>query len=376
MSHRGVPIGKIFGISIDLDYSWFLILGLLTWMLAVSYFPPRFPELTRGEDWLIGFMAALLLFASVLLHELGHSVIAQRFGIPVPRITLFLFGGVSQIATDAPTPGEEFWISAVGPITSLALAAFFWEIEPLVRPALPLLALARYLALVNFALALFNLIPGYPLDGGRIFRAFLWKATGNHHQATITASLVGRFFGFLLIFWGIWAVFTGRAGNGIWIALIGWFLESAAGSQIREEGAKTLLNGHVVAEAMGKQFIEVSEDATVQELADQAVQSSGAAPVTGPVIVTHDGIPEGMVTLGGVHATPANAWPTTRVGQIMIPLQKLATTRPDAVLWSALEKMGRDGATQLVVLDGDRVVGVLSRGDVLNYLAGLRALAA
>ncbi len=372
MSRHGLPIGRIFGISIDLDYSWFLIVGLLAWMLAVGYFPQKFPEWTRGECWGTGVAGAVLLFASVLLHELGHSVVAQGFGIPVPRITLFLFGGVSQIAKDAPTPGQEFWISAVGPLTSLMLAAFFWEIEPLVRPVQPLFALAKYLALINVALAAFNLVPGYPLDGGRIFRAFLWRITHSHSHATVVAGLTGRFFGFLLIFWGIWQVFTGRLGDGIWIALIGWFLESAAGSHIREEGAKNLLNGRVVADAMEKQFIEVPGDVTVQELASQAVYTPGA----GPVIVTRDGVPEGMVTLGGVRATPTDAWPTTKVGQIMIPIQKLSTTQPDAVLWSVLEKMGRDGATQLVVLDGDRIVGVLSRKDILHYLEGLRAVAA
>lgn len=162
MSQRSFPIGRIFGISIDLDYSWFLIVGLLAWMLAIGYFPRKFPNWTRAEYWSTGLAAAILLFASVLLHELGHSVVAQRFGIPVPRITLFLFGGVAQIAKDAPTPKQEFWISVVGPITSLILAAFFWGIEHLVNQIGPLLALAEYLVLINVALALFNLVPGYP----------------------------------------------------------------------------------------------------------------------------------------------------------------------------------------------------------------------
>lgn len=372
MSQRSFPIGRIFGISIDLDYSWFLIVGLLAWMLAIGYFPRKFPDWTRTEYWSTGLAATILLFASVLLHELGHSVVAQRFAIPVPRITLFLFGGVAQIAKDAPTPKQEFWISVVGPITSLILAAFFWGIEHLVNQIGPLLALAKYLALINVALALFNLVPGYPLDGGRIFRAVLWKSTQSRYRATIIAGLIGRFFGFSLILWGIWAAIMGNIGDGIWIALIGWFLQRAAGSQIQEEATKALLSSHVVAEAMGKQFIEVPRDVTVQELARQAVE----APRPGPVIVTRDGVPEGMVTLGGVRATPEGAWPTTKVDQIMIPIERLVTTRPDDVLWSVLEKMGHEDATQLVVLDGDRIVGVLSRADILHYLAGLRALAA
>lgn len=372
MSRHGLPIGRIFGISIDLDFSWFLIVGLITWTLAVGYFPPEFPDWTRGEYWLIGFVAAVLLFVSVLIHELGHSVVAQHVGIPVPRITLFLFGGVSQIATEAPTPGTDFWISVVGPITSLLLAAFFWEIEPLFSPGQPLFALATYLALINLALALFNLVPGYPLDGGRILRAIVWKTTGNHHRATIAAGVTGRFFGFLLIFLGVWQALTGNIGGGVWIALIGWFLESAAASQIQQEGVKSLLDGHLVGDAMQRHLIEVPEELTVQDLVRQQMLGAGS----GPAVVTHRGVQEGVVTLAQIREMPKDAWATTRASQIMIPIQKLMTVRPDVVLWSALEKMGQDGSKQLVVLDGSRIVGVLSQGDILHYLTGLRSLAA
>lgn len=372
MSRHGVPIGRIFGISLDLDYSWFLIVGLMTWMLAQSYFPREFAGWTSGEYWLVGFASAVLLFASVLIHELGHSVVAQGFGIQVPRITLFLFGGISQIATEAPTPGTEFSIAVVGPFTSLVLAAFFWEIEPLVGANQLVFALVKYLALINFGLALFNLIPGYPLDGGRIFRAILWKATRSHHRATIVAGITGRFFGFLFIFLGIWLALTGNLGNGIWIALIGWFLESAASSQIQQEGLKSLLDGHRVADAMRRDLLRVPEDVAVQEVVRQPVFTTGSRSA----FVTHQGVPEGIVTLAEVRAMPRDAWASTKMAQIMIPLQKLITTHPDALLWSALEKMGRDGVSQLVVVDGNRIVGVLSREDILHYLTGLRALAA
>ena len=372
MSRHGVPIGRIFGISIDLDYSWFLIVGLVTWMLAESYFPAEFAGWTAGEYWLIGFITALLLFASVLVHELAHSVVAQTFGISVPRITLFLFGGASQIATEAPTPGTEFWIAVVGPLTSMFLAAFFWEIEPLVTAGPPVYALVRYLALINIALALFNLIPGYPLDGGRIFRAILWRASHNHHRATVAAGVTGRFFGFLFIFLGIWQAFTVNLGNGIWVALIGWFLESAASSQLQQEGLRGLLDGHIVADAMQRNLIQVPEDLSVQELAREVMLTTGSTPA----LVTHDGVPEGIVTVADLNATPRETWPITKAGQVMIPLQKLITTQPSAVLWSALEAMGRDGVGQLVVLDGNRVCGALSRADILHYLTRLRARAA
>lgn len=370
MSRRGLPIGRLFGISIDLDYSWFLIVALLTWMLAASYFPAEYPGWSGGEYWLIGFVTALLLFVSVLLHELAHSLVAQHYGIEVPRITLFLFGGVSQIASEPPNAGEEFWIAFAGPVTSLAIAAFCWEIEPFMI-AQPGLALARYLAWLNLILALFNLVPGFPLDGGRVFRAFMWRITGNFHRATVAAATAGRVFGFLMIFWGVWQAFAGNIGGGIWIAIIGWFLESAAGSQAQQEALRTLLGNHRVLDAMQRNVIQVPGEITVQELVDRAMQPSGARFA----VVTADGA-AGLITLRAIHAVPRGMWPATTAAQIMIPLQKLATTQPDAILWAALEKMGRDGVNQMPVLQDNGVVGVLSREDVLHYLSGLRALSA
>ncbi|HZD48084.1 MAG TPA: site-2 protease family protein, partial [Silvibacterium sp.] len=171
MFRHAIPIGRIFGISIDLDYSWFLIVGLLTWLLAVSYYPGEFKSWSPAEYWLMGGVTAIMLFISVLIHELGHSIVAKRYGIPVPRITLLIFGGVSQIATEPSSAAAEFWIAIVGPLISFALAAFFWKLEPLLVPYPPLFALAKYLALLNLVLAVFNLIPGFPLDGGRVLRA-------------------------------------------------------------------------------------------------------------------------------------------------------------------------------------------------------------
>lgn len=235
MSRHGIPIGRIFGISIDLDYSWFLIFGLITWILAVSYYPAEFRNWTDAGYWAMGSITAILLFVSVLVHELAHSLVAKHYGIPVPRITLFLFGGVSQIAVEPPSPATEFWIAVVGPLMSFAVAAVCWEIEPLVTRSQPFFALAEYLALLNLILALFNLIPGFPLDGGRVFRAVWWQFSRNYHRATMAAAFSGRFFGFLLIFWGLWHLLTSDVAGGIWIAFIGWFLESAAGTQLHGE---------------------------------------------------------------------------------------------------------------------------------------------
>lgn len=368
--HR-IPLGRIFGISIDLDYSWFLIVGLLAWMLAVAYYPVEFRNWSTAEYWLMGVITAVMLFVSVLIHELGHSVVAQRYGLSVPRITLFIFGGVSQIAAEPPNPGSEFWIAIVGPIVSFALAALFWELEPLLAWSPPLFALDKYLALINLILGAFNLIPGFPLDGGRVFRAIVWKISGKYQRATAIAGVTGRFFGYSLIFIGVWQVLLGNFLGGMWIAFIGWFLESAAGSQLQQEALKSVLGEHKVLDAMKREFLQVPGSTTLQEVVDDYILPSGVRYL----VVGGPGGPVGMVTLTGVRQVPRQAWATTTAAQVMVPLQRLATTQPDAILWSALEKMGRNGVNQLPVLKGDGIVGILSREDILHYLQVLREFA-
>ena len=370
MFKHNIPIGKIFGIRVDLDYSWFLILALFTWILATSYFPVEFRNWSTSEYWLIGGVTAVLLFASVLIHELGHSLVARRYGIAVPRITLFIFGGVSQMAEEPKSAGEEFWIAIVGPVISLALAALFWEVEPIFRFSEPLLAIVTYLALINLVLAIFNLIPGFPLDGGRVLRAIVWRVTGKFQEATVIAAVTGRFFGFALIFLGIWQALAGNLLNGIWIAFIGWFLESAAASQLQQELMRRLVANHVVGEAMARDVPQIPANTTLQDLVDKYVLTRGLRCF---VVGTGNGS-SGMVTLSGIRNTPRTAWPTTTAEQVMIPLDKLATIRPQAGLWSALEKMGRDGVNQLPVVDGHGIVGMLSREDVVHYLHALRAV--
>jgi Zn-dependent protease len=370
MFRHNIPIGRIFGISIDLDYSWFLIAALLTWVLAVNYFPMEFKNWPTSEYWLVGSVTAIMLFVSVLVHELGHSVVAKRHGIAVPRITLFIFGGVSQIAEEPKSAAAEFWIAIVGPITSFALAALFWELEPFVAFSQPLFAIAKYLALINLVLAVFNLIPGFPLDGGRVFRAILWRVTGKFQLATAIAGVTGRFFGFALIFIGVWQALTGNLFNGMWTAFIGWFLESAAGSQLQQELVRRLVADHTAEEAMTRDIPQIQGDVAVQDLVDRYVLTRGLRCF----VVTNGNGPVGMVTLSSIKDTPRAEWPTTTASHIMIPLEKLATVRPDAGLWSALEKMGRDGVNQLPVVGGNGIVGMLSREDVVHYLHALQAL--
>lgn len=373
MFRHAIPIGRIFGITVDLDYSWFLIVGLLAWMLAVSYFPAEFGPASAAEYWAMGLVTAVLLFVSVLIHELGHSVVAQQYGLQVPRITLFLFGGVSQMAAEPPSAGAEFWIAMVGPLVSFALAAFFWEMEPLLSGWPAWYAVAKYLALLNLILGIFNLVPGFPLDGGRVLRAIVWKATGAYRRATAAAATTGRFIGFLLILWGVWEALRGQLISGLWIAFIGWYLESAAGSQLQLEAAKSLIGSHRVAEAMRRDFPRITGEVTLQDLVEHLVLMESHRYF----VVTAAGAGgEGLVTLEAIRAVPRTQWPITTAAQVMVPTARLDTTTPQEGLWDALQRMGRDGANQLPVVEGGAIVGMLSREDILHTLEVLRAFAA
>jgi Zn-dependent protease/CBS domain-containing protein len=368
--HR-ISIGKIFGIPIELDYSWFLIALLLTWILAVSYYPSAIKAGTAAEYWLMGAVTAVLFFASILVHELAHSWLAIYYKVPVHRITLFIFGGISQIAGEPPSAKAEFLIAIVGPVTSFLLAAFFFSLEHLPINFAPLLAIAEYLALINGILGLFNLIPGFPLDGGRVLRAIVWGVNKNFRRATVIAASVGRFFGFFFIVVGVWQVLRGNIFNGIWIAFIGWFLESAASAQVQQQMVQGLLAGHKVAEAMGGSCTRIAADSTLQDLIDHEVLTHGRRCF---LVEQGDAI-LGLLTLHEVKQIPRSSWGTITAAQAMIPLTKLSTIDPNAELWAALEKMGRNGINQMPVMRGDSFIGVLSRGDVLHYLQTLQQVA-
>lgn len=369
MFRHTIPSGKLFGIKLELDYTWFLIVALLTWIMATAYYPAECPGWSTGEYWLIGALTAVLLFVSVLIHEFAHSLVAKSYGIEVSRITLFIFGGVSQIAGEPRSAKEEFWIAAVGPFTSIGLGVLAWELEPLAAGSPPFFALTEYLSFLNIGLGIFNLIPGFPLDGGRVLRAIVWRVTGKYRRATAIAATTGRFFGFLLIFLGVVQAIFGNLLNGIWVAFIGWFLESAAGSQLHMEMVRSLVTGHTVGDAMRRDVPQVPAEMTVQEAVDRFVLNRGIRSF----VVYADGAPAGMVTLTDVRKLPRERWPFTPVSQIMLPVTKLETVRRGADLWNALEKMGRDGVNQLPVMENDGVVGMLTREDVIHHLQFLQS---
>lgn len=368
MSKQTVPLGRVMGIPIGLDYSWFLIFFLLTWTLAIGYYPVEFPNWPQAQYWIVGAVTAIMLFVSVLLHELGHSAVAIRYKIPVNRITLFIFGGIAQIATEPPSPKAEFWIAIAGPAVSFTLAIFFGLLRTVLTPVAPLFALAQYLSFINGALALFNLIPGFPLDGGRIFRAIVWGITHNMRRATSLAGNVGRFIGFLFIAFGVWDMFGGNLFGGLWIAFIGWFLERTATAQIRQQMVQGLLAGHRVADAMSGFYTSIPAEDTLQQLVDDHVLGGGRRSF----VVKRGAEVAGFLTLHHIKEIPRTRWSTTTAAQSMIPAEEMKRVRPDTELSKALEEMGRDGVNQLPVMTDGNLVGILTREDVINFLRTLQ----
>jgi Zn-dependent protease/CBS domain-containing protein len=368
MTRHTIPLGRILGIEIGLDYSWFVIFVLLTVMLAGSYYPAEFKDWAPVTYWWTGLVTAVIFFLSVLLHELGHSIVALRYDIPVRSITLFMFGGIAQIGAEPPSAIAEFFVAIAGPLVSLALAILFYALQPVVSGVEPLYGIAEYLAYINLALVLFNMIPGYPLDGGRVFRAIVWAITGDMGRSTIIAGNVGRFFALLFIFGGVWQMFHGNLGGGLWIALIGLFLDSAASAQIQQVMFGRLLAGHRVAEVMSTNYTAITEDLTLQQLVDGPILGSGQRSF----LVKQGGKTIGLVTLHRIKEVPREDWTTTTAAAVMLPREQLQCVDHDSELWSALQKMDRDGFNQMPVLRDGHVVGVLSRDDVISYLGRLQ----
>jgi Zn-dependent protease len=370
MSRKGISLGRILGIPIELDYSWFLIFALVAWTLAVAYFPAEFSNWSTAEYWIVAVVTSVLFFVSVLLHELGHSVVAMHYNIQVESINLFVFGGVSQIEEEPATAKVEFLMAVVGPLVSFALAGVFAGLQFAFASFAPLLALAKYLAFINVALGVFNLIPGFPLDGGRVFRSIVWGITHNLHQATSIAGNVGRFIGFLFILLGVYLVIGGNFINGLWIGFIGWFLQSAASAQMQQQRLHEMLAGRKVSQAMSRDYKSVEPDCSVQQLVDEHILGTGQRSF----IVQDDGHVAGLLTLHAVRDVPRDRWMNTEVMQVMIPLDKVKRIQPDAELWTAIEEMNKDGVNQLPVMTDGQIVGMLTREDVVSFLRSLREL--
>lgn len=357
-------LGRIWGIPIGLHWSWFLIFGLVTWSLALGFFPQEHPGLPPPAYWVLGAVTSLLFFASVLIHELGHTYFALRDGLPVRAITLFLFGGVAQLGQEPRTPASEFRISIAGPLTSLALAGLFAVLYQLDQAIVYLAAPSLWLARINFILAVFNMIPGFPLDGGRVLRAILWHFTGSLQRATQIASFSGQVIAFGFIGWGMFTMFRGGLFEGLWLAFIGWFLQNAAAATYAAVNLQQVLRGVRVARVMAPGYPQVSGHTLLEQLVEDHVMSSGQRYF----FVADAGQPRGMVTLREVTRVPKAQWSHTSAEQVMVPWDRLTRITPNMELQTALQTMDDANVAQVPVVEGDQIVGVLSREHILHYI--------
>ena len=365
MLKAGVPIGRFFGISIKLHYSWFIIFGLVTWALATGYFPVSYPEWDTATYWGIGLATSLLFFLSVLAHELSHSVVAQAAGIPVKAITLFIFGGVSQISREPGQPNVEFRMALAGPLSSLILGGIFWGIHVAAKgTSEPLAALAFWLAWINAVLAGFNLIPGFPMDGGRVLRSIIWWRSKNLRSATRVAATIGRGMGYAFIFGGIFWIFWGNWFNGLWVALIGWFLENAAAGSYQQVALQDMLRGHRVNEVMTRDCPVVSPKLTIEQLVHDYILGSGRRCF--PVV--NDGRILGLVTLNDIKGVSKELRHTKTVQETMTPLEKLKWVKPGDDLSDVLQMLTTEDINQVPVVENNTIVGMVARDNLLSFI--------
>lgn len=384
---NGISLGKIFGINITVDWSWIFIFLLVTWNLAAGVFPSIHPEWSTGLNLILGIIASLLFFASVLAHELAHSLVAISRGLPVKRITLFLFGGVSNIQKEPASPGTEFLMAIVGPLTSIVLGLLFlllgnlaggYQLVPsLTNPirALqglnPLSTLLIWLGPINILLGVFNLIPGFPLDGGRVLRSILWGITNNLRVATRLATWVGQAIAWIFIVGGIAMIFGLRIPffgtgflSGIWLAFIGWFLLNAATQSYQQVIVQDMLEGVPVSRLARVNPHTVTPEMSISDLVDHYIM--GTDERTFPVM-SGDAL-AGLVTLEDVRKIPRTEWDITRVSQIMTPRDQIITASPNEDVSEALDTLTRKDVRQLPVIQDGRLVGMLRREDIIRWL--------
>jgi Zn-dependent protease len=357
-------IGRIFGIDINIDSSWLVIFVLFSWVLSTTYYPQQFPDWSRILFWLIGTITSLLIFVSVLVHELAHSLVAISQGEKVRSITLFLFGGVAQITQEPKKPLRELTMALVGPLASLALALIFFILTFVLKGmSEPIRALMSYLSFINLLLAIFNLLPGFPMDGGRVLRAIIWEVTGNLRKATRVASLTGQGFAFFLIFIGILQIFRANL-MGLWLIFIGWFLHSAAVRGYNQVMVESLLKGVRAEELMSRDFETVTADLPVQSLVDDHILKKKERVF----LVAERGSLKGIVCLEDVKATPKEDWPKIRVGDIMTPKEKLEAVSPDTDGRKILTSITSKDIHQVPVMEGEKIAGIICRNDILRFI--------
>ena len=356
-------LGKILGIPIRLHTSWFLIATLITWTLAAGYFPQEFPGWSAATYWLVAAVTAILFFASVLIHELGHSWLALREQVPVKSITLFIFGGVAQIGREPPTAGAEFRIAIAGPLSSLGLAAVFGGLGAALGDSTTVAAPLAYLGRINLILALFNMIPGFPLDGGRVLRAALWAFGGSLRNATKWASRAGRIVAYGFILSGVGQILLGAGFlNGLWLVFIGWFLNNAAESGYQQVRLREMLTGVKARSIMTQECLTVPSSLGVDRLIEDHVLAGGKRCF----FVADNGSMEGLITLRDLRSVPREQRFGLTTGQLMTRIDSLLRVHPEDDVWGVLQQMDEHDVNQVPVMDNGSFLGMITREHLLH----------
>jgi len=360
-------IGSLLGIPVRLHYTLILAVILIAWNLASGYMPSEYPGLSSREYWAIGVLGAITLFTSVLIHELAHSYVAKKNGLPVKRIVLFLFGGVSEIEEEPRSPGLEFKVAVVGPASSFVIGAALglaWYLLGRLHLSPLILAPLEYGGFINVMLGGFNLLPAFPLDGGRILRAALWKSKKDLIGATRMATRFGVAFSYVFMIGGVLVILGGSFTSGLWFMLIGWFLKSGAEGSLQQTIVSESLAGVAIKDVMTRDIHAVEPHVLLSDLVDNYFSryKHGGFPVTKNSTLL------GLVTIQDVKKVPREKWHEVRVGDVMTPCEKLVCVKSDDMAIDALIKMSKQAVGRLPVQQEGKLVGIVTRSDVMRAI--------
>jgi len=364
-----IRLGRIFGIEIGLHYSWLVIAVLIATSLA-GHFSEANPDWEATTIWTLSITTALLFFVAIILHELAHAAVARLRGLPVRSITLFALGGVAQMGREAADGKTGFWLGIAGPLMSALIGALCLGIAWMlgwtfvVEPSTPIIAMLVWLGYINLGLAIFNMVPGFPMDGGRVFRAVIWWITGNAARATRTAAATGQVIGYAFILLGVLRFFGGAGISGLWMAFIGWFLLSAAQATTAQAEFTETLRDVRVADLMTRDCTPVDGNTNLQTFVHEYLLRMGRRCF----LIVEKGKVIGLVTINEVKPIPQARWPFTTVYDVMIPLERLRTVTPQTPVTEALEIIGRENIHQLPVVSDGHLEGMISRDQIMNQL--------
>ncbi len=366
-----IKLGRILGVDVGIHWSWIFIFFFVTWSFATGVLDSFYPQWSAPQLWIGGAFVASIFFLSVLAHELSHAIVSNRNGLPVRSITLFIFGGVANLTKEPDSAGLEFRIAIIGPITSLALGGGFALLFVILRPFSDGLAgISANLALINASLAVFNMLPGFPLDGGRVFRSIIWARNENRLRATRIAAKTGEWIAYGMMALGIGYTYFGGIASGLWFLFIGFFLRNASSASYEQLVLETALKGIPVRDVMQTEFSTVPPDLSVADLVrEHVLRHSNSC-----FVVMAGGNFAGIITLADVRNVPHDQWQSTSVYRAMTPLSRLHTIDPSASLSQVLHMMGEHGVSQLPVVHGHDIVGILHHADILRYVQVRRDL--